>query len=415
MAWSAYRLIAPCVGAIAPAAGVFGSKAERALWHERLGAVQIPGGCDAWIHAASLGEAVAVGPLARELRSLATGATFQLTANTRTGRAPLAGLGDPVSLAPLDAPQAVNRFFGGVRPRRLLVIETELWPHWLMRARRDGVPVAMVSARLSSRSVERYRALGARFRELIGGIAAVLCQSEEDRRRWLEVGANPARTEVVGNLKDDALPRPAASRETERATRGLEAGRPLFVMGSVRPGEVRVLARAWRSLSDDVRRRWQAVAVPRHPRASAELREEATRAGMTLVREGAPTDGAWRWDDGVGVLAGYYAAADLVFVGGSLAPYGGHNPIEPAACGAPVVMGPHHATQVEGVRALRERDAIEIVATPEELGSALAALMTDDARRATRGAKAREVAEERRGAARRAVHRLAQWELWPPR
>ena len=403
--WGAYRVLAPFLGSIAPAAGVFTSPAERVLWRERMGRLARPGGCDAWVHAASLGEAVAAAPLVRELLKLQPEARIQLTASTRGGRERLLELGHPAALAPLDTPQAVRRFFHGVGPRRLFLIETELWPHWLMHARRERVPVAVVSARLSERSVRRYRGLGTGLRSLVESLAGVLCQSEEDQQRWLSVGARPERTTVVGNLKSDGLPAPAADRGLERARLGLERDRPLLVLGNVRPGEVRTLVRAWRALPVGLRQRWQVVAVPRHPRALGQLQAEA-------VPDAAMSE-AWRWDARLGVLGDWYRAADVAFVGGSLAPYGGHNPLEPAACGAAVLMGPHDASQREAVRALDHAGGIWRVADAAALTSALEALMGHDELRASRAAAALRVAASERGSAARAVQRLRELSLWP--
>jgi 3-deoxy-D-manno-octulosonic-acid transferase len=410
--WGAYRLIAPVLGSIAPAAGVFTSPAERMLWRERMGAQARPGGCDAWVHAASLGEAIAATALVREMLKLEPDARLQLTATTRGGRERLQQLGHPAALAPLDTPQAVRRFFQGVRPERVFLIETELWPHWLMRAQRERVPAAVVSASLSERSAHRYRGLGAGLRRLVESLAGVLCQSEEDQQRWLSIGARPERTSVVGNLKSDGLPAPAPDRGLERARLGLDPDRPLLVLGNVRPGEPRALARAWHALPRALRDRWQVVAVPRHPRALAQLQAEAAAAGQA---GGGPATEAWRWDARLGVLADWYRAADVAFVGGSLAPYGGHNPLEPAACGAAVLMGPNDAAQREGVRALDDAGGIWRVTDLVSLSSALEALLGHDALRASRAAAALRVATSERGSAARAVHRLRELSLWPTR
>src|SRR4029077_3847066 len=140
--------------------------------------------------------------------------------------------------------------------------------------RRERVPVAVVSARLSERSVRRYRGLGNGLRTLVTELAGVLCQSEDDKQRWLTLGARPERTTIVGNLKSDGLPTPAEDRGAERERLGLERARPLLVLGNVRPGEVRLLVRAWRAQAVALRKRWQVVAVPRHPRALAQLQAE---------------------------------------------------------------------------------------------------------------------------------------------
>lgn len=412
LAWTAYRVVAPCLGALAPAASVFASPHERPLWRERMGEVGRPGGTHAWIHAASLGEANAVPPLVRELERTRPGARLWLTASTRTGRGRLAEGGGDVSLAPIDSPQATRRFFAGVQPERLLLIETELWPHWLMRAHAERVPVAVVSARLSERSVRRYRGLGPGMRALVGGLSGVLCQSQDDLRRWLAIGAPREKTVVVGNLKNDGLPVPVADRRAERAAHGLDPSRPLLVLGSLRPGEARVLGRAWVALPEALRERWQVVAVPRHPRASDELAAEATGAGVTLSREEA-RPGQWRWDDRTGVLVGWYRACDVAFVGGSLTPFAGHNPLEPAACGAAVFMGPHHASQRDAVRALEGAGGISIANDARDAAAVLARLLGDDAARESQAVAASAVAKSLRGSAARAVRALEEFGLWP--
>jgi 3-deoxy-D-manno-octulosonic-acid transferase len=411
--WGAYRVLAPVLGTLAPAAGVFTSPAERVLWRERMGQLARPGGCDAWVHAASLGEAVAAAPLVRELMRLQPDARFQLTATTRGGRERLSQLGHPAALAPLDTPQSVRRFFHGVQPERLFLIETELWPHWLMRARQDRVPVAVVSARLSERSVRRYRGLGNGLLTLVESLAGVLCQSEEDQQRWLSIGAQPERTTVVGNLKSDGLPAPVADRKAERARLGLDRDRPLLVLGNVRPGEMRPLVRAWLALSPALRERWQVLAVPRHPRALPQLQAEASAAAHVGSSQDPLTSDTWRWDARLGVLSDWYRAADVAFVGGSLAPYGGHNPLEPAACGAAVLMGPHDASQREAVRALDHAGGIWRVADPGALAGAFEALLGHDDLRASRAAAALRVAASERGSAVRAVQRLRELSLWP--
>ena len=411
-AWIAYRLAAPCLGAVLPAARVFVPPREREHWDERLGRTAVPGGVDAWIHAASMGEATAVGPLVRELQALAPASRFLLTATTRGGCERLGALGQPAAVAPLDSPQAAASFFAGVSPRRCFLLETELWPHWLLRARASQVPVAVVSARLSGTSVARYRRLGAEFRGLVAGLAAVLCQSEVDLERWRALGARPGVSVVTGNLKDDGLPVAAAQRGPARAALGLDRERPVLVLGSVRPGEVRLLARAWQRLPAALRGPWQVVAVPRHPQASAELRAEACGAGQAVAQPGCREDGAWSWDDRLGVLNEYYGVADVAFVGGSLMPYGGHNPLEPAACGAALIMGPHHASQGDAVRALAAAGALFVAGAEADVADALERFLGHPEARAAAGEAALAIVKQRRGAARRTVARLVESGLW---
>jgi 3-deoxy-D-manno-octulosonic-acid transferase len=412
VAWSLYRAVASGLGALAPAAGWFTPPVERLYWGERLGRVEEPGGCHAWIHAASLGETVGVAPFATELRRLQPGARLWFTATTVSGRGRLEAERPRLSLAPMDAPQTARRFFHGVQPKRLFLIETELWPQWLMRARREDVPVAVVSARLSARSTRHYLRLGRGFRELVSGLSAVLCQTPADAERWLRIGAPGERTAVVGNLKNDGLPVAAESRAASRAELGFDPERPLMVLASLRPGEARWLGRMWSGLPRSTRERWQVVAVPRHPRASGELLREARDEGVAILGDRARGTG-WRWDARLGVLARYYAVADLAVVGGSLHPYGGHNPLEPAACGVAVAMGPHFESQRAQVKALSERSAILTGRSLEELRARLTALLANEAEVRERGATARAVVAGLRGAARRSAALLTAWRLWP--
>ena len=413
MAWSVYRSLAPWLGAVAPLGRWIAPRLERPGWQERLGEVAPNDGTDAWIHAASMGEAVAVAGLLAELRAHAPGTRLRLTATTRTGRQRLAALGETVTLAPFDTPQATARFFARVQPHRLLLLETELWPQWLLAARRAGTAVVVLNARLSARSLARYRWLGRDFVALIGELAAVLCQSDADRERWLALGARAERTATVGNLKHDGLPAPVLDRRAARRALDLDPERRLWVLGSVRPGEVALLADAWRHVDRETCERWQVVAVPRHAGTSPGLRREAAAGGVTLVDRGAPEPGAWRWDDRPGVLAGYYGAAELAFVGGTLGPYGGHNPLEPAACGAAVLTGPHLEAQGPAVAALEAAGALEIAESGARLVDAVRGLLGDEARLHRRAAAARVAAEAARGATRRAVARLLEWKLWP--
>jgi len=274
------------------------------------------------------------------------------------------------------------------------------------------VPVAVVSARLSPRSLAGYRRLGRPLRDLIAGLAGVVCQSEPDLERWRAAGARVETSAVGGNLKDDALRVGVPDRPAARAGLGLDAEAPLLVLGSLRPGEARLLARAWSRIPAGLRESWQVAAVPRHPRASRGLRREAAEAGVSVAERGA-AGGAWSWDDRLGVLGQYYAAAEVAFVGGSLGPYGGHNPLEPAACGAALVMGRHHATQHDVVTALAAAGALRVVDGEADLATALRAWLEDAQARAKAEAAALAVVERRRGAARRTVALLEGWGLWP--
>jgi 3-deoxy-D-manno-octulosonic-acid transferase len=189
----------------------------------------------------------------------------------------------------------------------------------------------------------------------------------------------------------------------------------LLVLGSLRPGEAVLLARAWRSLPKTLRQGWQVAAIPRHARAAGGLEEETRRAGFSNgARSTAGDRQDWRWDARAGVLAEYYRAAEVAFVGGSLVPRGGHNPLEPAACETAVVMGAHHATQSDAVERLRACDGILIATSEAELRRAFERLLGNHAERQRRARAARLAVDALRGAARRTVERLGELGFWPP-
>lgn len=396
----------------------------------RLGRVRRSTPAGAWVHAASLGEAAAVPPLADALRREAGEVRLLCTATTAAGlrrlrqRCPA----PDAAMAPLDAPWLVERFLSRVAPRLALLVETELWPHWLLALERRRTPVAVVSARLSPGSLRAYRWLGAPFRRALGTLAAVLAQSEEDASRWREAGVPADRVEVGGSLKVDALPVGRADRAAARQRLGLEPLRPVLTLGSVRPGEARRLARAWAAQPVALREAWQVVLVPRHLKAAAALAREVEELGIPLVlherglapslmaaAEAGPSPRPWRLHAELGVLGAYYEAADVAFVGGSLEPHGGHNPLEPAALGVPVVMGPHHASQLTAVRALCARGGLVVAEDAPALEAALAGLLGDGAARQRRGAAALESVRLMQGVAARTVAALAARGLWPPR
>jgi 3-deoxy-D-manno-octulosonic-acid transferase len=413
LAWTLYRAAAPWAGRLSPLALPLLGPEERALWPERRGRASVAP-ADVWLHAASLGETGAVRPLIERLMPPGGVTRVHATATTRSGRARLATFGIPSTLAPLDDPAATARFFEALAPRRLLIIETELWPHWLLEAERRGVPVAFVSARLSARSLAGYMRLGAPLARLAAGLAAVLCQTEADARRWRTLGVPEGRCAVIGNLKNDALPEPE-DRSMARRALGLDPDRPLLVLGSVRPGELAEFGPMWHALPAGVRSRWQGAVVARHPGAAATLEREARAAGLRTHAGRAPDASveSWRLVAELGVLRSYYAACDVAFVGGSLAPFGGHHPLEPAATGAAVAIGPHHGAQQGAVDDLTAAGALPPIRTAADTRALIHELLTDDGTRARRAAAALAAASAARGATSRAMGHLERLGFWP--
>lgn len=360
-----------------------------------------------WVHAVSVGEVQAAIPLLQGLAARYPDEVLLLTTATPTGRARAqATLGERVHLRylPIDLPGAVARFFDRVRPRIAIIIEKELWPNLYRECGLRGVPLVLASATVSPLSVKHYRRLSVLFRETLSHGMLIAAQSEEDAGRFRAIGAPPERTHVVGNLKFDRVP-PSEVRASGAAWRkhyGAET-RQVIVAGSTHAAEEQAMLAAYRELRAaglDL----LLVLAPRHPARFAAVAQELRRAGVVWVRHAearvlpnsAPEVLLL---DTLGDLAGFYAAADVAFVGGSLLTgVGGHNPLEPAALGVPVLMGPHTFNAKEMVRELSAAGALQQVDSAGQLGRALQTLLQDDTLRLQRGRQALAVVERNRGA-----------------
>ncbi len=366
-----------------------------------------------WIHAVSVGEVIAVGGLVRELRERVPGCRVVVSTTTRTGqRVARERFGaETVFYYPLDFAWPVRRYLRALRPRLFVLAETEFWPRMIGECRRAGIPVAVVNARVSDRSYPRYLRLRALWRRILGGLSVVLAQTEEDAARLRAIGVAADRVTVGGNLKYDV--RAAADSPFVAALRAaLPAGAKLLVCGSTLEGEERLLLEAWPSLLAAEPELRMALA-PRHPERFPAVADLLDGAGIPWVRRSQwPTigedgfaPGAILLLDSIGELAPLYSLATVAFVGGSLVAAGGHNPLEPAQFGVPILMGPHYENFRGIVDKLRERRAIRN-ATSAELAAALLELLGHaDASRAM-GGRALEVFASEAGATARAVEAL---------
>ncbi|MBL8346115.1 MAG: 3-deoxy-D-manno-octulosonic acid transferase [Rubrivivax sp.] len=340
----------------------------RAHLAERLGHAGrgVPGG-RLWLHAVSLGETRAAAALIDELRRQRPGLRLLLTHGTATGRAagtPLLREGDAQAWLPYDTPGAVRRFFAAHRPCAGVIMETEIWPNLLHGAASAGVPLVLANARLSERSRRKGERIAVLMRPAATRLAVALAQTDEDARRLRDSGVRDV--QVLGNLKFDMTPAPAllaAGRDWRRALR-----RPVVMFAASREGEEVLLLDAWRRTFAMPSAAFSAPAapaaaanapppllliVPRHPQRFDEVAALVAARGLTLARRSAwgaavperPPAEACAVDvwlgDSMGEMPLYYATADLALLGGSFAPLGGQNLIEAAACGCPLLMGPH--------------------------------------------------------------------------
>jgi 3-deoxy-D-manno-octulosonic-acid transferase len=357
-----------------------------------------------WVHAVSVGEVQAAAALILNLSARYPGTPLVLTTVTPSGaqraRA-LFGDGADVRFVPFDLPGAARRFFERVRPRLAVIFETELWPNLYHECRERRVPLILASARISPRSVRRYRRLFGIFEDTLAHGVDIAAQAPGDAERFRSVGAPAARTHITGNLKFDfTVPPQVVARGRElRAYHAAE--RAVWVAGSTHAGEEQILLDAQRRLQRS-HPNALLVLVPRHPPRFADVAAWLGREGVAFVkvsrRVAAGADSCVLLVDSLGELLDFYAAGDVAFVGGTLVPIGGHNLLEPAALGLPILAGPHYFNSEDIGKLLIACGALEIVRDAAGLSERLAALLSDPQERARRGLLGRASVEDNRGA-----------------
>ena len=357
-----------------------------------------------WVHAVSVGEVVAAVPLIRALLKRYPDRPVLVTTVTPTGAARVAAtFGDEVhhTYMPFETPHVVNRFFTATKPELALILETEIWPNLYRGCGVRGIPLVLVSARISPKSVRGYRRLLPLFRETLSHGIIIAAQSERDAERFLSLGAAPERTRVTGNIKFDIeLPKGLSDRGRELRSQ-LFGDSPVWIAASTHEGEEEVVLDAHERL----RRQYPdllLVLVPRHPQRFTAVGDLVKKRGMTVVRRTANQPTAADTDvylgDTMGELTLLYAASDVAFVAGSLVPIGGHNLLEPAALGLPLVCGPHNFNAQEIADMFVDKGACKIVDDAEGLAQAVAGLLADKDHAAQLGETGRQILERNRGA-----------------
>jgi 3-deoxy-D-manno-octulosonic-acid transferase len=361
-------------------------------------------------HAASVGEISSLAPVVTELRRRAPGYAVMITTMTRTGarRAAEAVPGARVGLLPFDLAPAIRRFLGVARPEVLVIAETELWPNLLEEAVRLGTRAVLVNGRVSSRTIGHYSRLRPLMASVLSDFDLLLMRSEEDAARLLSLGADPADVEVAGNTKYDMLPgrAPLVEREKGRADLGIEPGRPVVMLGSAREGESEILLGALEAAG-----RGQAPAViiaPRHLEVVARVEAACRRYGYGVVLSAAGgsipagSPGSVIIVNEMGRLLHFYALADIAVLGGTFAPRGGHNPLEPASQGAVVVAGPYRDNIKDDMQYLLSADAA-VVTDEAGLAAAIGSLLAEPGRVEAMAGRASSAVLARKGAAVRCV------------
>lgn len=393
--------------------GLLSELPERLGGVSEAGRVRLMGRRVWWLHAASAGEVGGLAPLIDALAARADAPAVLVTTTTVAGRD--AARRNPkidwAQLAPLDAWPCLALFLSEVRAERLILTETELWPSTILLAARAGLRPALINARMTPRSLPRYRAASFLLRPALRALDAVLAQSEADAERFRAVGVPAAGIRVAGNTKYDRSP---ARHEDAAATGALVklewTQAPLFVAGSTHPIEEEALLAAFDAASK-IFPNLRLVAAPRHVERAAQAAAALGATGRRVLRWtelGAlpAADADVLVLDAMGVLPAFWPKAAAAFVGGTLVAVGGHNLLEPAAAGVPVLFGPHTGHVEYPALALERSGGGRRVADGLALGAALEELLLDPARARAAGAKARETAGRLRGASLRTLAAL---------
>ena len=356
-----------------------------------------------WVHAVSVGEVQAAAPLVRALAERFPDHEILVTTVTPTGGARVRALfGDTVHHAyvPFEFPHAVNALFRRTNPSAALVMETEIWPNLYRGCGIRGIPLILVSARISPKSIRGYRKLLPLIRETLSHGIIIASQSQQDADRFLSLGANPARTCVMGNIKFDLRHDEDVVLKGQAERARLFGERPVWIAASTHEGEEELVLdvhEALRVRHDDL----LLVLVPRHPERFAAVRELIRQRGFSMVSrtEGrAAGDAAVFLCDTMGEVPVFYAASDVAFVAGSLVPIGGHNLLEPAALGVPVVTGPHNFNAQDIADLFIGMGACLRVEGPDELVEAVSELLANPDEAARLGRAGQKVLEDNRGA-----------------
>lgn len=386
---------------------------------ERLGrlpaeaAAKLSGKRVLWIHAASAGEAGAVAPLVTKLKSAPASPAVIMTTMTRSGREKARGLSgvDHAALAPADCFPAAAGFIHAAHPRALILVETELWPHLIELSHARGAKVCLVNARMTEKSFARYRIIRPFLSPFLKRLSLICAQTDDDAQRFLRLGARAEAVQVCGNMKYD-VPPPGEDRRLKDAVRRLGwEGAPVFTAGSTHPVEEEQVLDGYlaaRAAAAGLR----LILAPRHPERAADAAEALRSRGISFARfsalqAGAQTPGAQALLlDVMGALSAAYGLASAAFVGGTMVPVGGHNLLEPALAGVPVLFGPHTGHIPEPARALESAGGGFCVDDGARLGAVLCDLLADPARAKAQGQLARRAAQGFTGAVSRTAAAL---------
>ncbi|WP_029404615.1 lipid IV(A) 3-deoxy-D-manno-octulosonic acid transferase [Stutzerimonas stutzeri] len=344
-----------------------------------------PGGI--WVHAVSVGESIAAAPMIRALRERYPQLPITVTCMTPTGSERIKALfGDTVQhcYLPYDLPWSAARFLERLQPKLAVVMETELWPNHIHQCAQRGIPVALANARLSERSARGYARFARLTAPMLAELSLIAAQTSAEAARFLQLGAREASVQVTGSIKFDLTIDPALpARASQLRQQWGAVSRPIWIGASTHTGEDEILLAAHRLILDQ-QPNALLILVPRHPERFGSVYELCSKQGFSTVRrsiaEPPQAETQVLLGDTMGELLFLFALADVAFVGGSLVPTGGHNLLEPAALGKPVVTGPHVFNFLDIAAQLRDAGALVEIGSAPELASAIEGFWSDPER-----------------------------------
>jgi len=365
-----------------------------------------------WIHAVSVGEVHAARGLLGHLAELLPDVPVVLSTTTDTGQTLAKQAGAAACFyCPFDLPWALRPYFDALQPRAVVLVETEIWPNLLNACRHRNIPVALVNARLSSSSHRGYRRLGGLWRKVVAQLSVVCARTEREAARFRDLGMPPERVFTTGNLKADALvlTSPVHVRQELAEQLGLNGNAPLLAAGCTMPGEEEIVLEAFRA-ARATNPAARLLLAPRHPERFDQVAQTVAAAGWKCRRRstGGPADAEVLLLDSIGELPAAYGLAIASFVGGSLVPSGGHNLLEPAIYGQPVIFGPHMENFADLATQMRESGGGIQVEGADDLAAAWSAMLANESRRHKIGGLARQVALRDAAAGRRTARILAR-------
>ncbi|MDO9027005.1 MAG: 3-deoxy-D-manno-octulosonic acid transferase [bacterium] len=395
---------------------------HRIKWRQRLGWLPPQEGRPVWIHGASVGEMGVIAPFLEQLKIQMPEKNIVLSTMTATGQKRAGEIfsnnAAGIFFLPLDFWFAQKLALKRVRPGALVLTETEIWPNLIRQCQKQNIPVFLVNARLSARSFKHYRTWSFLFGPLLNTLQLIACQSSEDAERYLALGVRKDIVTVTGNLKYDGIKGPVSQLEKQELRKdfGLSPEDLVFAAGSTREGEELIILNAWQESLKNGKLEignWKLIIAPRHPGRFSEVEKLLISQNLNYGKRSDQKKGGTsnNFDilllDTIGELVSAYAASDLAFVGGSLVPVGGHNPLEPAALGLPVIFGPHMFNARESAEGLLACGGAVQVKDAGELKDVLAELLGSQEKRLLTGSKARSLVDSKRGVSKATAEMVA--------